>query len=226
MSIEAMKQAIEALEDMHIVELAIEDLQSWNKAVKSLRQAIAEAEKQEPKKDLMWSTVAMQERHDKQVESVVASLERIKQERLAELKAEKQEPVAWVDLLKAAEQIVKDKFLYKRFIDGTPLANDIPCWMADFAQQYTHPQPKCEPEAWTPRIERHYKDGVLISQTIQYNPQGEKLPYPHEPKREPLTAEDFLDWYDSAIWGNEDFKECCRIAFEAGWQAAHGIKAD
>lgn len=48
MSIEAMKQALEALEDMHIVELAIEDLQSWNKAVKSLRQAIAEAEKQEP----------------------------------------------------------------------------------------------------------------------------------------------------------------------------------
>ncbi len=46
--IEAMKQALEALEDMHIVELAIEDLQSWNKAVKSLRQAIAEAEKQEP----------------------------------------------------------------------------------------------------------------------------------------------------------------------------------
>ncbi len=43
-----MKQALEALEDMHIVELAIEDLQSWNKAVKSLRQAIAEAEKQEP----------------------------------------------------------------------------------------------------------------------------------------------------------------------------------
>jgi len=60
------------------------------------------------------------------------------------IEAEKQEPVAWVDLLKAAEQIVKDKFLYKRFIDGTPLANDIPCWMADFVQQYTHLQPKRE----------------------------------------------------------------------------------
>jgi len=55
-------------------------------------------------------------------------------------KQEQGEPVAWVDLLKDAEQIVKDKFLYKRFIDGTPLANDIPCWMADFAQQYTTPQ--------------------------------------------------------------------------------------
>lgn len=55
-------------------------------------------------------------------------------------------------------------------------------------------------------------------------PQDAKL-YTHpQPKREPLTDKDFLDWYDSAIWGNEDFKECCRIAFEAGWQAAHGIK--
>jgi len=57
-------------------------------------------------------------------------------------KQEQGEPVAWVDLLKNAEQIIKNKFLYKRFIDGTPLANDIPCWMADFAQKYTKPQTK------------------------------------------------------------------------------------
>ena len=55
-------------------------------------------------------------------------------------KQEQGEPVAWVDLLKEAQQIVESKFLWKRFIDGTPLANDIPCWMADFAQQYTTPQ--------------------------------------------------------------------------------------
>jgi hypothetical protein len=55
-----------------------------------------------------------------------------------------QEPVAWVDLLKAAEQIVKEKFLYKRFIDGTPLANDIPCWMATFAQEHATP-PAAQP---------------------------------------------------------------------------------
>jgi hypothetical protein len=55
-----------------------------------------------------------------------------------------QEPIAWVDLLKEAEQIVRGKFLWKKFIDGTPLANDIPCWMADFAQQYTNPQQKRE----------------------------------------------------------------------------------
>ena len=105
MSIEAMKQALEALEyydkprDEYSARTAREQ---DTKAITSLRQAIAEAEKHEVS----------------------------------------QEPVAWVDLLKAAEQIVKDKFLYKRFIDGTPLANDIPCWMADFAKQYTHPQPK------------------------------------------------------------------------------------
>ena len=51
--------------------------------------------------------------------------------------------------------------------------------------------------------------------------------YTHpQPKREPLTHEDFLDWYDNAHWGNEDFKQSCERAFEAGWQAAHGIKGE
>ena len=58
--------------------------------------------------------------------------------------AEKQEPVSWVDLLKEASQIVRDKVVWKRFIDGTPLANDIACWMADFAIQHAQ-QPKREP---------------------------------------------------------------------------------
>ena len=60
-----------------------------------------------------------------------------------------QEPVAWADLQKKAQQIVESKFLWKRFIDGTPLANDIACWMADFALQYTPPpQPAQEPDAY------------------------------------------------------------------------------
>lgn len=50
-----------------------------------------------------------------------------------------QEPVAWIDLQKEAQQIVESKVLWKRFIDGTPLANDIACWMADFAQYHTTP---------------------------------------------------------------------------------------
>ncbi len=50
-----------------------------------------------------------------------------------------QEPVAWITLQKEAQQIVESKVLWKKFIDGTPLANDIACWMADFVQQYTCP---------------------------------------------------------------------------------------
>lgn len=54
--------------------------------------------------------------------------------------AEKQEPVSWVELHKEADQIVRSKVLWKRFIDGTPLANDVACWMADFAIQYAKPK--------------------------------------------------------------------------------------
>ncbi len=59
-------------------------------------------------------------------------------EALAERPAQ-QEPMAWVDLIKEADEIVRGKVLWKRFIDGTPLANDIACWMVDFAQRYTSP---------------------------------------------------------------------------------------
>lgn len=51
---------------------------------------------------------------------------------------------------------------------------------------------------------------------------GEALYTAPQPKQ--MTDEDFLDWYDSAVWGNEDFKDSCWMAFEAGWKAAHGIK--
>ena len=39
----------------------------------------------------------------------------------------------YTDLLKDAAVIVRGKLLWKRFIDGTPLSNDLPFWMADFA---------------------------------------------------------------------------------------------
>jgi transcription elongation factor Elf1 len=51
-----------------------------------------------------------------------------------------QEPVAWIDLQKEAQQIVESKSLWKRFIGRSPLANDIACWMADFALQHHPPQ--------------------------------------------------------------------------------------
>jgi len=59
--------------------------------------------------------------------------------RLAIEQAERQEPVAWADLLKEADQIVRSNPLWKQFIDGTPLSSAIAVWMADFAQKYTAP---------------------------------------------------------------------------------------
>jgi hypothetical protein len=55
-----------------------------------------------------------------------------------------QEPVAWVDLLKQAEEVVRSKSLWKKYIDGTPLANDIAVWMASFAQEHATP-PAAQP---------------------------------------------------------------------------------
>lgn len=36
-------------------------------------------------------------------------------------------------LMREAQAIVEQKFLFPKFIDGTPLANDIAVWMAEFA---------------------------------------------------------------------------------------------
>ena len=55
------------------------------------------------------------------------------------LAAPVQEPVVWFDLLKQAEEVVRSKPLWKKYIDGTPLANDIAVWMASFAQEHITP---------------------------------------------------------------------------------------
>ena len=106
--IEAMKQALEALE------LA---LRSHGVMLLS-----------DPPQDA-WKTYGV----EGNARQAIASL----RQAIAEL--ESQEPVAWADLQKEAQQIVKSKVLWEKFIDGTPLANDIACWMADFALQHTHP---------------------------------------------------------------------------------------
>lgn len=41
-------------------------------------------------------------------------------------------PADYVTALNRAKDIVKASVLYRRFIDGTPLENDIAVWMADF----------------------------------------------------------------------------------------------
>jgi hypothetical protein len=48
MSIEAMKQALEALEEIHHGNMTPMAETNWNKAITALRQAIEQAEKQEP----------------------------------------------------------------------------------------------------------------------------------------------------------------------------------
>ena len=46
------------------------------------------------------------------------------------------EPVAFHELLREAEAEVRAKPVWRRYIDGTPLANDVPVWMAVFAQHH------------------------------------------------------------------------------------------
>ena len=46
----------------------------------------------------------------------------------------KPEPVAFDVLLREADEIVRRKPTWRRYIDGTPLSNDIAVWMAVFAQ--------------------------------------------------------------------------------------------
>ena len=41
---------------------------------------------------------------------------------------------SFTDLLSEAQRIVEGKYIWKKFIDGTPLANDIAVWMVEFAQ--------------------------------------------------------------------------------------------
>ena len=72
--------------------------------------------------------------------------------------------MAWVDLLKQAEEVVRSKSLWKKYIDGTPLANDIAIWMASFAQEHVPPpaaQPQQEPVRWQP-IETAPKDEIVL----------------------------------------------------------------
>jgi hypothetical protein len=87
---------------------------------------------------------------NKETENSIASL------RQAIAGLESQEPVAWVDLQKEAQQIVESKVFYRKFIDGTPLVNDIACWMADFALQHIHP-PQLE-QNFCPRCGKRTND--------------------------------------------------------------------
>jgi hypothetical protein len=88
---------------------------------------------------------------NKETENAIASL----RQAIADL--ESQEFVAWGDLQKEAQQIVESKVLWKKFIDGTPLVNDISCWMADFALQHTHSPQRTE-QNFCPRCGKRTND--------------------------------------------------------------------
>lgn len=104
-----------------------------------------------------------------------------------------------------------------------------------FVVDDTHPQPKREWIGLTPEEVVAALPGYRLIDALDiYHIIDAKLKEKHmsvemfgftnqQPKQKLFTTRDFIDWYDSAIWGNEDFKECCQIAFEAGWQAAQGI---
>jgi hypothetical protein len=98
--------------------------------------------------------------------TVCDQLEVIFRQAIAEL--ESQEPVAWVDLQKEAQQIVESKILWKRFIDGTPLANDIACWMADFALQHTHPPQR----TWVGLTDEQVEKIIKANMSFQMNLAG------------------------------------------------------
>ena len=70
---------------------------------------------------------------------------------LVNLPPAQQEPVDFSSLLREAEEIVQKKPIWKRFIDGTPLSNDIAVWMTVFAQDVarrTSPPAQQEPVTW------------------------------------------------------------------------------
>jgi hypothetical protein len=99
---------------------------------------------------------------------------------------ESQEPVAWVDLQKEAQQIVESKVLWKKFIDGTPLVNDIACWMADFVQQYAHP-PQLE-QNFCPRCGKRTNNIHTCTPPQRSESSGKPSAWVG------LTDEDELDW--------------------------------
>ena len=82
-----------------------------------------------------------------------ATIKRL-EKRIEELTVQpEQEPMNFVSLLHEAEQIVQSKPTWKRFIDGTPLTNDIAVWMTVFAQDVarrTSPSPQRQPEERQP----------------------------------------------------------------------------
>ena len=89
-----------------------------------------------------------------------------------------QEPVDFATLLREAEEIVQSKPTWKRFIDGTPLANDIAVWMAVFAQDVARrtspPQRQPEERNFCPRCGKRLASGFVEISIHKCTPPKEK----------------------------------------------------
>lgn len=112
-------------------------------ALKKCRDRFFPLDQHERDRDLDWglvnTAVACCEKALAQPEQTNIERHEVNVQKFLGAPQPEQEPVAWADLRKEAQQIVESKFLWKKFIDGTPLSNDIACWMAEFAQQYATP---------------------------------------------------------------------------------------
>ena len=72
-----------------------------------------------------------------------------------------QEPMpraSLIDLMRDAENIVRQKHVWKKFINGTPLNNDIPVWMAEFALQLLDSAPPAAEQLDTARVPKPFMD--------------------------------------------------------------------
>ena len=106
-----------------------------------------------------------------------------------------QEPVAFLDWYENAIWGNED------FQDGCHRA-----WDAAL-EHTTPPQPSQEPVAWY-----HDDFGTLELSRIQRIGWKPLYTTPPQPAQEPVA---FLDWYENAIWGNEDFQDGCHRAWDA-----------
>ena len=133
-----------------------------------------------------------------------------------------QEPVAWIDLLKQAEEVVCGKSLWKKYINGTPLANDIAVWMANFAQEHTTP-PAAQPEQMADAVNALTEDGWIWD--------GDQWQRPPTAQWDKPSAS-FNEWWNRSYVDSANPFEIDSAAYWAwaGWQAAQrpwvGLEAE
>lgn len=89
------------------------------------------------------------------------------------------EPPNWIDLQKEADAIVRGKYVFRRFIDGTPLENDIACWMAEFASEKlkaTPPAQQAQPSEAEVKRNAYAKWGTAVEAALNVQTQAEAVP--------------------------------------------------